>query len=467
MSFTRRNFLIGAGSGLSLLVLSACVDEKPAPKPTPKPTKTPLGLPAPAAFARSSWANDPYSLGSHSFMKVGATPEHRDALRQPVLDRVFFAGEATSSDAPGTVLGALHSGSRAASDLSIVAKHGERVAVIGAGIAGAEAARKLAEDDYEVIVVEARKRVGGRIQTSESKDWPVPVELGSWRVGTQDDDVLSRLRELAVTTEPIKPTTFVSPTSTAKSYPAGAEALTSALAWATEQPQDVSVHDALDQSGAAKTAEGAAPKGFDGQAMLEQYLESLATVTGADPAQLSSWYGTDQAASILVASNQVVTGGSDRVVKDALKDVTTFLSTVVAEINSNDSGVSLRLGTGESLRVDRVVVTVPLGVLKKSTIKFSPLLPLPHRTAIASLGVGTVETVWLRFDQKFWKTDAAVWNLVGTDDDITTWINLEPATSEPVLVGLVGGDAALRVAKLSDDQLKANALLALRPFAEP
>ncbi|WP_349897127.1 flavin monoamine oxidase family protein [Parafrigoribacterium soli] len=433
-------------------------------------TRTPLGLPAPVGFARSSWSKDPYSLGSHSYMKVGATPEHRDSLRQPILDRVFFAGEATSSDAPGTVLGALHSGSRAASDLSIVAKRGERIAVIGAGIAGAEAARALAQDDFEVIVVEARKRVGGRIQTAAPKaedtnGWPVPVELGAWRVGSSDDELLSKLSELAIATESIKSRTFVSPTAQAKSYPAGATALKASVDWATQQPQDVSVADALDQSGAAKTAEGAAPKGFDGQAMLEQYLESLATTSGATAAQLSSWYGAEQAASDQAASSQVVTGGYELLVKDALKDVKTYLSTVVAEISYTESGVSLRLGTGESLRVDRVVVTVPLGVLKKSSIKFSPLLPLTHRTAIAALGVGTVDAVWLRFDKKFWTSDAAVWNLVGTDDDITTWINLEPATSEPVLVGLVGGDAALRVAKLSDDQLKASAMLALRPFA--
>lgn len=461
MSFTRRSFLLGAGSGLSLLVLSACTGDKPTPTPAPTPSRTALGLPAPSGFTRSSWSKDPYSLGSHSVMKVGSTPEHRDALRQPIMDRVFFAGEATSSDAAGTVLGALNSGARAASDLSIVADRGEKVAVVGAGIAGAEAARRLAQGGYEVVVVEARKRIGGRIQTVKTKDWPVPLELGAWRIASSADDLLSRLATLAVETESIKSKTFVSPTSTAKSYPAGAAALKASVDWAAEQPQDVSLADALEQSGAGKNAEGSAPKGFDGQAMLEQYFESLATVSGADPATLSSWYGTEQS-----AGNLVVTGGYDALVQDALADIKTSLSAPVAEIAYNDSSVSLRLGTGESLRVDRVVVTVPLGVLKKSSIKFSPLLPLTHRTAIAALGVGTVDCVWLRFDTKFWKTDAAVWNLVGTDDDITTWINLEPMTSEPVLVGLVGGDAALRMAKLSDDELKASAMLALRPFAD-
>src|SRR6185312_12730963 len=114
MSFTRRSFLLGAGSGLSLLMLSACGVDTPTPSPRPTVTPTRPGLPQPSAFARSSWTTDPYSLGSHSYMAVGSTPAHRDALREPVLDRIFFAGEATSADKAGTVDGALDSGARAA-----------------------------------------------------------------------------------------------------------------------------------------------------------------------------------------------------------------------------------------------------------------------------------------------------------------------------------------------------------------
>jgi len=459
MSFTRRSFLLGAGSGLSLLVLSACTPEPTIP--TPRPTKTPLGLPKPSAMLRSSWASDPYSLGSHSVMKVGSTPQHRDALREPVLDRVFFAGEATSADAAATVLGALHSGTRAASDLSVVADPGDKVAVIGAGVAGAEAARLLALDGYEVVVIEARNRVGGRIQTVHSDAWPTPVELGGWRLGKSDDDVLTRLSAIGTTTQLTRKTTFVSPTSTAQAYPAGPEAVAAAIAWAMNQPEDLSLESALDGSGAATTAEGAAPKGFDGEAMLQQYLGSQATLSGADPDQLSSWYGAGQ-----TPTNRVVTGGFDALVTNALEGIKTSLSSPVSEVAYSETGVSLRFGTGESLRVDRVVVTVPLGVLKKESLKFSPLLPLTHRTAIAALGVGAVDTVWLKFDKQFWKTNAVVWNLVGTDDDVTSWVNLQPLIGEPVLVGLVGGAAAARVAALNDADLTASVMLALRPFAE-
>ena len=160
-----------------------------------------------------------------------------------------------------------------------------------------------------------------------------------------------------------------------------------------------------------------------------------------------------------------MTGKFSGLITDALDGVRVSLSTAVLGISHSDSAVSLKLGTGESLTVDRVVVTVPLGVLKKNALAFDPLLPFAHRAAIGAIGMGSIETVWLRFDTPFWSSDAAVWSLVGTDNDITDWINLQAVTGEPVLVGIVGGKAARRVAKLSDDQLVDAALAALAPFA--
>ena len=82
-----------------------------------------------------------------------------------------------------------------------------------------------------------------------------------------------------------------------------------------------------------------------------------------------------------------------------------------------------------------------------------------------ALGMGTIDTVWLRFDEPFWSTDAVVWNLVGTDDDVTLWYNLEPLTGEPILVGIVGGEAALRTEELNDQEFIDSLLLTLVPFA--
>jgi len=448
---------------MSMLVLTACVSD-PRPGPTPTPTRTATGVvPAPRSFARSAWGTDSFARGSTSYMAVGSTIEHRETLGVALDDRVFFAGEATSVDHAGTVYGAQRSGNRAAMQIADVGTADEKIAVVGAGAAGAEAARVLALRGYDVVVIEARGRIGGRIQTVSGDAWPFPIELGAWRFSPAlDADLLATLGRLGVDTVSVEAAASVyrSETGESETDPVGPTAVDTALAWATEQSRDQSLEAALDGSGAAATAADSTAGELPGTELLEQYLAGLATVYGADAADLSGWFTTDDG-----LPTTLVTGDLSAAVGDALDGVETFLSTAVVGVAYNDKRVSLRLGTGESLAVDRVVVTVPLGVLQDDGIVFDPLLPFSHRTAISSLGMGTVDTVWLRFDEPFWTTDAVAWNLVGTDDEITTWFNLEPLTGEPVLVGLVGGAAAERMELLDDDELTAAVLATLAPFA--
>src|ERR687885_347078 len=53
------------------------------------------------------------------------------------------------------------------------------VLVIGAGMAGLAAARALHDAGCQVLVVEARDRVGGRVYTRHDADSPVAIELGA------------------------------------------------------------------------------------------------------------------------------------------------------------------------------------------------------------------------------------------------------------------------------------------------
>jgi monoamine oxidase len=488
MSFTRRSFLLGAGSGLSLLLLTACTPPETTPTPTPSPPPT-SAVPAPSAFRRSNWSTDPFARGSHSFAAVGAGPETRETLASPLLDRVFFAGEATSADHPGTVLGARESGVRAANEVSIASDNNEKIAVIGAGAAGAEAGRLLAFYGYDVVMIDARDRTGGRIHSITSDDWAIPVELGAWRFSeSADADILVKLDALGVSTALIGPPTLVpasaSPTDGADSNgeeslvsdnTVGTTALSSALLWAATQVSDVSLQDALDESGATEGASGSSIGDLAGADLLGQQLAAVAANYGAAASDLSSWYGFTPPAAGLPLIGQdgtveapqpqyAVTGDLSALVDDSLDGIETFLSTTVVGVSYSDEGVSLRLGTGESLSVDRVVVTVPIGVLQSNDLSFDPLLPFAHRTAISALGVGTVDSIWLKFDEQFWTTDAAVWSIVGGDGDIVTWYNLLPITGEPILVGVFGGAAALRLAELSDDELVAEALENLEPF---
>eukprot|EP00897_Mesotaenium_endlicherianum_P002934 jgi/Mesen1/2669/ME000167S01818 len=63
----------------------------------------------------SHWGTDPSSLGCYTYDRVGKAADVYDRLRAP-LEPLFFAGEATSRDFPGTVHGAYATGLRAAEE---------------------------------------------------------------------------------------------------------------------------------------------------------------------------------------------------------------------------------------------------------------------------------------------------------------------------------------------------------------
>ncbi|QJU53304.1 FAD-dependent oxidoreductase [Herbiconiux sp. KACC 21604] len=469
----RRTFLAGALSAATLATLAACVPEAPAPTPSITPTVGPLSpVPAPAAYLRSAWADDPYSLGSFSMTPVGADPGDRATLREPVQSRVFFAGEATSAEFPGTVVGAARSGESAAASVVALGDPGERIAVIGAGLAGATAARDLTAAGFDVVVVEARDRVGGRIDTRDEAGWPFPVELGAASVtGTGLDELLTASDVDTLTLDASAELRTEDGTVVAPST-AGPDAVAAAVAWAKAQEADTSLASALAESGALAMVAPSTPttSPADGGPLapdeaLTQYLDTtIASRYGAGPFALSASYGLDKPG--LVDGTGLVVGGLDTLVRDCLEGLDVLLSSTVIRIGYDDDGASLRFGTGESLSVDRVVVTVPLGVLQAETIEFAPPLPEASSTAIAKLGVGRLEQLWLRFDEPFWSTEATVLSVVDDTSVIAEWINLLPSTGQAILIGLTASDDVSVTSKLGDSEFVETALATLAPFVD-
>lgn len=74
-----------------------------------------------------------------------------------------------------------------------------KIIVLGAGISGLGAARKLSEKNYDVTILEARNRIGGRIfsHTIDENDNLV-VELGAEWVGDSHDKLKSLCNELGL-----------------------------------------------------------------------------------------------------------------------------------------------------------------------------------------------------------------------------------------------------------------------------
>jgi hypothetical protein len=494
MTVDRRTFLLGAATGAAVLALSACVGP-PTPAPTsatPTPTPTPGAVPKPDGFIRSNWAADPFSLGSTSYIPSGASPDAREALGQSVDDRLFFAGEATSTEYPGTLNGAQASGTRAAADVLRLASDGERIAIIGAGLSGAAAAKALVAAGYEVLVFEGRDRVGGRVDARGPGDWPLVVDLGpSFVRGVDSSTLTDQLAVVDVVTVPVDETSRVQLTRASDPVPdsaVGPDAVAAALTWGAAQSQDPSLQAALVGAGGAAVDATLDEIGVSPAARVAEYVDrTVVTALGADAGELSTWYGIDDAGTG-EGGDAFIVGSAQALVVGALDGADVSLSTPVRQVSIDDDAVRLRMATGESIRVDRVIVTVPIGVLQSDSITFDPPLPFAHRAAIAALGAGAVEKVWLRYDTPFWNEEATFWSVVvdtpafsasptptpgttptpspdaSTQPVITQWINLVPVTGDAVLVGLVGGAAARALSQLGDDDVRDIALASLQPF---
>ncbi len=465
MALTRRSVLrLGAG-GLLTLVVAGCGDEPKGDSPDPEAGVKPrtFTVPEVRSLERTSWSTDPWALGSYSYLPVGATPGDRATLRTGVAGRVFFAGEATDEDNPSTVHGALASGTRVATDVAKVAAPGERVVVIGAGISGLRAAADLHAAGYAVTVVEARDRVGGRIDTVRPTGWPIPVERGaSWVHDTAASDLADQLDALGVRTVAFDYSTAVVGLDGARVADgaaldeAGARAVAAAVRWADSLDEDRALATALDES--------ADDLHVDPSTLAYYEATEIVTEYGADADELSAQWGLEEGTE---GDDLLVVGGYDGLVQPLAADLDVRLSRPVDRIVWDPSGVVVHGPDHDPIPADRVVVTVPLGVLQAGTVAFDPALPAATVAAVEHLGMGLLDKYWFRFDEVFWEEDAVMWTKVGpaTDQDpFREWFNLAPATGRPILLALLGADAARAWATKTDAEIKAAAMVSLQEF---
>ncbi len=71
-------------------------------------------IPEPTQSLITRWQNDPFSLGSYSYVPVATTGKDYETLAETIEDQIYFAGEATNRMHPATVHGAYISGIREA-----------------------------------------------------------------------------------------------------------------------------------------------------------------------------------------------------------------------------------------------------------------------------------------------------------------------------------------------------------------
>ena len=121
-------------------------------------------------------------------------------------------------------------------------------------------------------------------------------------------------------------------------------------------------------------------------------------------------------------------------------------------------------------KAEAVIVTVPLGVLKRTPdeggIRFEPPLPPAHLSAISRLGFGLLNKVALFFPKVFWPHQTDFFGRTARDPKqrgrFFLFFNLHQSSGQPALLALIAGSAAQDLEKLDDDDVANEALDALR-----
>lgn len=401
-------------------------------------------VPVPTATLVTRWDLDPYARGAYSALAPGVPPSTRRVLANALIGgRVVLAGEYASSSHPATTTGAYASGQRAA-QVILERVRPSRVIVVGAGMAGAAAARALQDAGIEVIVLEARNRIGGRIHSDES--WGVPVELGAaWVHGVQGNPIASLARESALR---LLPTDFddaiTRDTVTGRSSPQAeaAQAQVVNLAGRLESawpPVSTSAGSWMRQRGWredrfgswAAEVEIAQEFGLQPNALGVRALEEGDDLRGGDA---------------------MVGGGYARIPQSLLSGIEVRLATPVRSVTTGSSAVSVRLAGGELLSTDAVVVAVPVSLLRSGAVTIDPM-PRPVQRAIASLVTGDLEKVVLRYDEQWWPRTSIIGVVGGGAPGApagsaaalrwTEFYSLTELLGFPALVGFSGGAASL------------------------
>lgn len=257
------------------------------------------------------------------------------------------------------------------------------VVIIGAGMAGLAAAKALMADGFEVVVVEARNRIGGRAY-APSDAFGLPFDHGCAWLHSADENPVTEIAENFGFEffDDSDPEWWL--------YRDGEEG--------SEDDYDDAenaygrlgraIEDAADEGYDVSSAEFQ-PSGWPGElaASLEGPMEA-----GVDLKDLST---ADVASQIGTGVEWLVPGGLGNVVARFGDGVPVSLQTAVSSVEWGGTGVTVRTDKGD-IQAEAVLVTASTGVLGAGMIGFTPDLPDWKQQAIADVPMGLLDKIALR-----------------------------------------------------------------------
>lgn len=337
------------------------------------------------------------------------------------------------------------------------------IIVIGAGLAGLAAARELKRHGYDVVVLEARDRIGGRIWTS--KRWPdIPLDMGAtWIHGIKGNPITKLANEISakrLITSYSKTATYATEGKIlSKAEERHLEHLSKRvfemIRRVQDSDEDLSIADAIKPLLKEKnnSVEVMRLINFISSGQIEQeYAGSINELS-------AHWY--DGAKSF--EGDDILFAEGFKIIIDYLaKETNIELNQVVNEIDWQGSKVKVATNRGEFI-ADQVIVTLPLGVLKKQSVQFVPDLPKQKLTAIQELGMGVLNKCYLRFSEAFWPKNVDWLEYIPTQHgEWTEWVSFKRAANKPILLGFNAADRGRDIEALEDHEIVASAMATLR-----
>lgn len=301
-------------------------------------------------------------------------------------------------------------------------KPGKSILVLGAGLSGLYSALLLEAQGFEVTILEARKRVGGRVFTLD--DLPGKPEAGGQSFNEQYSRLLSLAQQLDVPVKtPQKPNSelllyinelAVLPSGWSKSPAnqlAGAERnlippalmtyylrsqnpLQQKTDWvkADYEQWDIPLDKYLKNQGASTEA----------LRLMNIYPLSMNSIDTASTlwALRHDWHSQNLAKNWLQ-----IKGGNSRFPEKLAANLraTIDLEKVVEAIDSQEQKVKVYCRDGSDYESDYVICTIPFSVLRQIEIK--PSLQGSQQEAVNHLPYTRVTQVYLQVHQPFWEVD--------------------------------------------------------------
>ncbi|MCX2982515.1 FAD-binding protein [Halieaceae bacterium IMCC14734] len=337
----------------------------------------------------------------------------------------------------------------------------ESVIVIGAGMAGLRAASLLQEAGLQVTVLEARDRIGGRTWTDRSMP-DLALDMGAnWIHGIAGNPLYEYSQQLGVVTQQWDYDSYRAYNAggtTNNLISEGSERFMPALSRAVAGLRDsASVQTLIDKSAAA--GELAA---FSQAEIALLASQTFSNDYGLDASRLSV-SALDEGGEAFGDTEVVFPHGYDALASALAEGLDIVLNSPVTAVDyREDTNVVVKTKT-QNYTASRVLITVPLGVLKAGVIEFLPALPSAQVAAIDALEMGLLDKLYLRFDKGFWESDIHNFGYVNeVPARFPYWLNLQPVTGEPVLLAFNGGEVALQMEGGTDADVLAEAMGVLR-----